>query len=347
MSLDPKIEKAADGTFWLRWTPDATAEGYAFVTPGGASRTFDPTKSQAKLGKNLTEPVVASVAVLDVTSRPSESASYPPVVIPPPDPTGFVLGFCGNSGFPGGNMGPNAATLGAKGIRVDNSLSDATVAWAAQNGVEVMGLGSPLTMATVDRYPSIGLFEYWNEPYFIRPLLNLTQWATDALTFAKAFKAKYPNKKLILPMYCQENSDKGDYPVNGNTAVWKPWATQLLDAQPTLRDYFDGWGAHPYSTPNPPSFATLDKVRGQLVGKGFNHPCYVTEIGWAVSQVGEAKQAEYLDGFLDGAKTRSWIKAVYVYCLSSWNDSDKEGSFGMFRPNGTARPSAATFRSHA
>lgn len=86
MSLDPKITKEVGGVYWLNWTPDPTAEGYAFTTPGGSSRTFDAKLARTKLGKNLTEPVVATVAALDVEARPAETSRYPATPPPPPPP---------------------------------------------------------------------------------------------------------------------------------------------------------------------------------------------------------------------------------------------------------------------
>jgi hypothetical protein len=82
MALNPNISKDKNGVHWLNWTPDPSAEGYAFVTPGGQSRTFDPKKGKTKLGK-CAEPVLASVAALDVTSRPQERATYPTTSLPP------------------------------------------------------------------------------------------------------------------------------------------------------------------------------------------------------------------------------------------------------------------------
>lgn len=76
MALNPYITKDSSGAYWLQWTPDPTAEGYAFQTPGGSSRTFDPTRSKVKLGR-YPEPVRASVAALDVTGRTAETATYP------------------------------------------------------------------------------------------------------------------------------------------------------------------------------------------------------------------------------------------------------------------------------
>jgi hypothetical protein len=86
--LNPKITKDSNGVYWLEYSAEPTAEGYAYTTPNGASRTFDPTKTKVKLGAGLAEPVLATVAALDIVPRPSEAAQYPPVVDPPdpPDP---------------------------------------------------------------------------------------------------------------------------------------------------------------------------------------------------------------------------------------------------------------------
>lgn len=83
MSLNPKITKdTTTGMYWLEWTPDPTAEGYAFNTPLGWSRTFNAELSRAPLGVRP-EPVQATITALDVTARAPESASYPPVAPPP------------------------------------------------------------------------------------------------------------------------------------------------------------------------------------------------------------------------------------------------------------------------
>jgi len=89
--LNPKIVKDSSGVYWLEWTPDLTGDGYAFVTPGGSSRTFNNALSKTKIGKNLVEPIKATVAVLDVSSRPAELATYPVVAAPPVGLFGSLL----------------------------------------------------------------------------------------------------------------------------------------------------------------------------------------------------------------------------------------------------------------
>ena len=78
MGLNPKITPPdARGDQYLTWTPDPTAEGYKFTTQTGESRTFNPLLSKTRLGRNLKQPVVVTIAVLDVTARPAEEATYP------------------------------------------------------------------------------------------------------------------------------------------------------------------------------------------------------------------------------------------------------------------------------
>lgn len=92
MSLNPKITAPdAQGNQYLTWTPDPTAEGYAFTTPSGSSRSFNPLLKTAKLGRNLVQPVVATVAVLDVVARAAEKATYPTTSTPPPVPSGSTF----------------------------------------------------------------------------------------------------------------------------------------------------------------------------------------------------------------------------------------------------------------
>lgn len=98
MSLNPNITKDAMGVYHLNWTPDPTAEGYAFTTPSGSSRSFNPKLARTKLGSGLGEPVVASVAPLDVTARPAETATFPPPAPPPASAaTGWGKSYSGSS----------------------------------------------------------------------------------------------------------------------------------------------------------------------------------------------------------------------------------------------------------
>jgi hypothetical protein len=89
VSLNPKITPPdARGYQYLEWTPDPTADGYKFTTPTGESRTFNPLLSKTRLGRNLVQPIVVTIAVLDVTARPAEQAVYPTTTPTMPLPLG-------------------------------------------------------------------------------------------------------------------------------------------------------------------------------------------------------------------------------------------------------------------
>lgn len=113
MALNPVISKDSAGVYWLKWTPDATAEGYAFTTPTGSSRTFNPNISSVKLGTGFTEPVTATVGVLDVTARTPETAVYPAA----PPPTGAVIDV-----FPGEFSAKFAAVKDGQTLRLRGGI---------------------------------------------------------------------------------------------------------------------------------------------------------------------------------------------------------------------------------
>lgn len=78
MSLNPKITPPdSKGDQYLVWTPDPTGGGYKFTTPTGSSRTFNPLLSKTRLGRNLAQPFVVKIAVIDLSIRPAEEAVYP------------------------------------------------------------------------------------------------------------------------------------------------------------------------------------------------------------------------------------------------------------------------------
>lgn len=83
MSLNPSVEKTATD-YYGHWTPDPSGNGYYFVTASGRSHTFDPSASKTHLGKVgvLKEPV--SFSVTPISFGAAETASFPPVVTPPP-----------------------------------------------------------------------------------------------------------------------------------------------------------------------------------------------------------------------------------------------------------------------
>lgn len=318
-------------TITLAWTP-IPCLGYVLYANGiRKSNSWDPNKSSWKTDKAQVIRIVAVGATAE--------GVWPAVVVPPPPPSSSILAICANSGFPG-NGGNNALTLKAKGVRFDLPNPGAA-SWCATNNVRALGLKpGGMTMALVDQHPSLDWFEYDNEPFYAN--VNIQAWSVAARDFGRAFKQKYPTKKLLLPMYGQNDSNKGDY--NGPQG-WKPWAQYVFQYAPDIGQHYDGWAVHPYNDGDGvPDFTVLDKVKGQLDAAGFTKPCYVTEVGLSVATHGETKQKAYLEGMVAGFRARPWVADVYWYCISSWNETDQQGSFGLTRTNGSERPAAGSFR---
>lgn len=267
---------------------------------------------------------------------------------PPPPPSGLLLGLVPNAGFPGtGNGGTLAARLRPAEIREDH-LSAALVDWAGENGSGVIGLATGKdtagTLALLTQYPAIRVWELDNEPYFAG--VDLAAWSRKMRDTAKAIKARDAGIEVLCPVNASVNG--GDYQTGG---VWSPWVTQMLNAAADLPQYVDGWAAHPYPNPRnaPPQFGLLEKVKGQLEGRGAMRPFSVTEVGWSVGtatgpkgQVTLQQQADYLRQFVDGARARPWLRRCVIYSLRSWGPGFEE-SFGLHNPDGSQRPAAAEF----
>lgn len=314
---------------------------------------FDEVQRVANLDSAADKVTATKLEALTARVAALEGTVTPP---PPPPTTGkAVLGVCPNVGFP--NTYSYGASLNMKSIRSD-SITQSAIDWAASHGADYLGLGNPINMVLIDKWPQINLWEYDNEPYFNRTSdpagengirgVSISQYARTMRDFGKTFKAKYPNKTLIFPCYVQ--SDGGDW---FGPQGWKPWVTYMFDAAPDLGLYFDGWACHPYSAPRnaAPLNPNVDKVRSQLVARGFTKSCWVTEVGWSVGtgtasnmeQCTEAQQAQYIGSVIDQLRSRSWVARIYIYCVGTWG-TGFEQSFGMYNQNGTERQSAVAFR---
>lgn len=272
----------------------------------------------------------------------------------PPPPVGSgALGINPNNG-PSTTWLNRMTTLNPSWIRTDFYTGE--IQWALDHNVPILGLGTPLTLSMVQSRPYIDHWELDNEPYLTSGL-NVATWAVQMRNLAASIKAWDSSKYVILPMNATNNSGYYEYPAG--SGQWVPWAHRVFDAAPDIGNYVDAWSGHPYSGPfanppnqssNPPtSMALVDSVRGHLASRGFNKPCWITEVGWSVGaqsgyQVSAAAQAANMQQFMTWARQRTWIEAVMWYCLMTWGTGFFE-SFGLWNLDGSERPAAATFRS--
>ncbi len=122
------------------------------------------------------------------------------------------------------------------------------------------------------------------------------------------------------------------YDSDGDAAV-----TDRLTGSTQFANYPDLWSVQP------PSVRELLKYAG-FQGRTF----FLTETGWASDQVGEDRQAQYLDGFLQtwftGQPGNTWISAVFVYEMQ---DGSQPPDWGLLRADGTAKPAYTAYSEFA
>lgn len=113
-------------------------------------------------------------------------------------------------------------------------------------------------------------------------------------------------------------------------------------------DYLDAVSVHPYCYPNSPEagdlLGKLDELRGLIASYGFNHPVWITEIGWPTHQgargVSEQTQAVYLARTYALLLASGKVDAVFWYDLQ--NDGTdpyyNEDNFGIIRKDYSLKP---------
>lgn len=329
----------------LGWTPVPGAIGYRFQSAASLkwSHTWDPTRDSVTFSKAAWYKVEALMV--------GATGDYPSVSTP----SEMLLGLNPNGGFPGWMDGATKAdSLDPEALRIDDwGNLPAIKGWAQPRGVDVLvvatGLGQQPTLDLVAAHPDIRIWELDNEPYFVSGL-DIPAWARQMRDTAKVIKQRDSSLKLLVPLYVQDNADRGHKPING---VWTPWEIILLDAAPDLPQYIDGWAVHPYSFAKAMPWTLTEDARGRLQSRNADKPFHLTEIGWSVGpatgtsgevQVSEVQQAQYVAKVIDDARARPWVSSVYIYSLQSWG-TGFQPSFGLYWPDGRERQAAAEFRS--
>ncbi len=299
-------------------------------------------------------------SALDLLAQIAVEDPPPPPPPPDPEPVPVTLKLGINMNNDPSSWMNQAGSLNPKSIR-EGVMTSAKVSFAAAEGATVIKLlnrdpsGLASSLAEVNQWPQITHWELDNEPYFRG--VNVAAWARSARDLARAITQAHPSHTVICPMLVQTNG--GDYRTDG---IWKPWATQVLDAAPDLPQWVDAWSGHPYSPGKSPqtktqangsltTMETVDKVRAQLVARGADKPWHMTEFGWSVgtggtppnTQVSAADQARFLNDLVLMMRQRPWIRSAQYYCLQTWG-TGYEHSFGLFNQDKSDRPAAVTFR---
>jgi polysaccharide biosynthesis protein PslG len=205
-------------------------------------------------------------------------------------------------------------------------------------------------------------FELYNEPFLAAGVVRVPDppaYARLVRVAAAEGRRANPRARFLLAGETSWTTPSGAH---------RSWMDDLYRAVPDLGDHFDAVAVHPYSPDSPDHYTPgrgtrsqtrrLEQVRARLVAHGdAGKPVWITEIGWSTCPggeecVSEASQAAYLRRLFELARTRwrGFVRAVVVYQLREYEPrdrGDKEGWYGLLRPDGSAKPAWAAFREAA
>ena len=235
-------------------------------------------------------------------------------------------------------------------------IVNATPAWAVVPGAPPI-TGRPASAAqyaefcerVAARYQGkVSAYEIWNEPngsQFFAP-------TPDPAAYTELLRAAYPRIKAV---------DARATVIGGVLGSVIDWGNLLVNPVRFVSEmyaagaagYFDALSFHPYQYTMP--FSTggyhpdsplnqLDDIHDLMVANGDGHKkIWATEYGQPSSQASDENQAAYLGDFLRGWRTLSFAGPAFIHTLVDRADGDPvEGSFGLFHPDWTPKPSAST-----
>ncbi|MDB6026270.1 MAG: cellulase family glycosylhydrolase [Verrucomicrobiales bacterium] len=193
----------------------------------------------------------------------------------------------------------------------------------------------------LNRYRSTGphAFEIWNEQnenYYWPPTANATNYVNMLRTCHDAIKAADP-QAIVLNGGLTDNSSMSNYMATLYAVGAKP--------------YFDAWSQHIYQ--RTPQYETaIQVVRDVMVANGdAAKKIWVTEAGWTTytnitdpTAVSYARQAHYLTNFFTRLAAYPFVAVGLWYTSRSYDESTKEGSFGLVLPDFTKKPSFYAFK---
>jgi hypothetical protein len=254
-----------------------------------------------------------------------------------------------------------AAEARARGIEIFATLAY-TPQWATQGPFFLGVPDEPADWAdfcfrAAKRYKGqIRYWGLWNEPNLDHFWAGTRQQYIDVILErgADAIHAGNPDARVGGPELAHLTSGDED---------WYAW---LRDTLLQAGDRLDFVTHHVYDTDGPSDITkklagkTLFGDRPELWGTvtptleevlknagWWGKPLWITETGWESGEVTEAKQAEYLRGFLDewftGRPGRTWIDKVFVYEMDD-ADTPEKPTWGLVRLNGTPKPSWFAYR---
>lgn len=366
---------AATGAF--NYTPTVDARYTALVTPGVDTDAFTVAVKDA-LGASTTTTVSVTIvppAANAVDQRATSVAIHvPDLLFYDQAQIDTALDALQSVGITDLRvLVPWAAVQPLQGWN-DWSAVDRVITSAAARNIKVLGvLNSTPTWAAVDNtWPLAGMpkdnaqfaafagaaaarykgkvtaWEVWNEPNGF----NFWQPGPNAAQYTELLKAAYPAIKAADPDAVVVAASVGSVIDWGNLLV-NPvrFVSEMYAAG--AAGYFDALSFHPYQYTTPftqggylyeSPLHQVNRIYALMVANGDGHKkIWATEYGQPSSQASDENQAAYLGDFLRGWRTLSFAGPAFIHTLVDRADGDPvEGSFGLFHPDWTPKPSAST-----
>jgi hypothetical protein len=127
---------------------------------------------------------------------------------------------------------------------------------------------------------------------------------------------------------------------------------KMVNAEPELLSFIDGWTSHSYANPG---FVGSAYSSGKQSIKGFeselnllsqygkeNLPVYITETGWRQTESITPRLSQYYQYAADNVWNHDQVKAVTVFVLQASNGPFTE--FSLLHPNGSPTPQLHALR---
>lgn len=327
--------------------------------------------------------LTARVGALEQATVPDEPADPPP----PPTVVSLNRKLIGLAIPDGEMMSGTAAkitrinSLGIRAVRMDIRFEtardlgldhyDSVIRALRSAGIHVLAiLGGNLKVATLSeaqqfathvgqavawlRDRGVHHVQFWNEP-------NHASRITTPENYTRAIKLAYPAAKQANPDVFCVGAGLSNIPtsVNGHISA-ADWLTRCYAAG--AKGSYDALAGHPYSYPYPLShpvdwtgWGVMVRVMRPIMeanGEGAMR-LWATEVGFpttgATDYTEADQQTEFAAQLVTEMNRHAWIGPVFVYSLQdrAASSTDFEQVFGLHRPDGSAKPAAATIRSAA
>lgn len=308
----------------------------------------------------------------------------PPVVPEPPAPPAPatlnrpMLGLA----IPDGVMMTNTAAriarirdLGVKIVRMDvrpeNALSkyDATIGALRDADIDVLAiLGGNMKVASVQEIETFVQYVERTVKWLAQRGINHVQWwnepnhgtrVTEPENYARAIRLAYPAAKAVNPnVFCVAAGLAGaiNQSVNGHISTID-WLRRSYAAG--AKGHYDAQATHPYSYPynldhnvDWTGWGNLTKqFRPFMEANGEGHlKVWATEVGFPTKGATGYNETNQRTMFASkiAAEIRKlpWLGPVFAYELDDRGGvtTNPENYFGLYRPDGSAKPAVAAFK---